>query len=48
MERPIFLLKDIFAYPFKEVSELTGKSETACRKIAERARKSIDEKGRIF
>jgi RNA polymerase sigma-70 factor (ECF subfamily) len=48
VERSIFLLKDIFDYSFKEVSELVGKSEVACRKIAERARKSMTGHGRII
>lgn len=47
VERSIFLLKDIFDYSFKEVAELVGKSEAACRKIAERARKSMNGNGRI-
>jgi RNA polymerase sigma-70 factor (ECF subfamily) len=48
VERSIFLLKEIFDYSFKEVSELAGKSETACRKIAERARDSLQDKERKF
>ncbi len=43
-ERAVFLLKEVFAYSFKDISKLLGKSETACRKIAERARNSITEK----
>lgn len=44
VERAVFLLKDVFDYPFKMVSELSGKSEQACRKIAERARNAVSKK----
>lgn len=44
VERAVFLLKDVFCYSFMDVSQLMGKSEPACRKIAERARASISEK----
>jgi len=42
-ELAVFILKDVFGYSFKEISELNGKSETACRKIAERSRASISK-----
>ena len=41
VERAVFLLKDVFSYPFKEIAALLDKSEAACRKIAERARATI-------
>ena len=44
IERAVFLLKDSFEYSFKEISQLLGKSEPTCRKIAERARTSLSEK----
>lgn len=47
-ERAIYLLKEIFGYPFKEIAELLQKSESACRKIAERARKAIEAGERRF
>lgn len=40
-ERAAFLLHDIFDTPFSEVSTALGKSESACRKLASRARKSV-------
>ncbi|WP_428742411.1 sigma-70 family RNA polymerase sigma factor [Tenacibaculum sp.] len=43
VERAVFLLKDIFGYSFKEVSQLLEKNEANCRKIAERARNSINK-----
>lgn len=48
VERAVFLLKDVFGYSFKDVSLLLGKSEPACRKIAERARTSISGKDHKF
>lgn len=47
-ERAVFLLKEIFGYSFKEIAGLVGKSEPACRKIAERARTSVSEKNKRF
>lgn len=44
IERAVFVLKEVFGYSFKEISKLLGKSEPACRKIAERARNSVSEK----
>jgi RNA polymerase sigma-70 factor (ECF subfamily) len=46
VERAVFLLKDVFSYPFKEIAVLLGKNEAACRKMAERARTAVkqDEK----
>lgn len=41
LERSVFLLHDIFNYPFSEVAELLNRSNDACRKIAERARHRI-------
>ena len=37
-ERAAFLLHDVFGYDHPEIAEMLGKSATACRKLAERAR----------
>lgn len=42
-ERAAFLLHDIFDTPFSEVATALGKSESACRQLASRARKSVRE-----
>lgn len=42
-ERVVFLLGEIFEYSFKEIAELLDKSEAACRKTAERARKKVSD-----
>lgn len=47
-ERAVFLLKDVFGYSFKDISQLLGKAEPACRKIAERARVAINVKRNKF
>lgn len=43
-QRAAFILHDIFAYDFNEVAAITGKSESACRKLASRARRAVRER----
>jgi RNA polymerase sigma factor (sigma-70 family) len=38
-ERVTFVLHDIFAMPFTEIAPIVGKSETAARQLASRARR---------
>jgi RNA polymerase sigma-70 factor (ECF subfamily) len=40
-ERAVFVLHDIFEFPFDAVSEIVGRSPTACRQLASRARRHI-------
>jgi RNA polymerase sigma-70 factor (TIGR02957 family) len=40
-ERAVFLLHEVFGYGYREIAEITGKSEPACRQIAARARQHI-------
>ena len=40
-ERVVYLLNEIFEYSFKEIASFLQKTEDACRKIAERARKAV-------
>ena len=42
-ERAVFLLHEVFSYEYKEISEITGKSEPNCRQILARARHHVDE-----
>jgi|APAra7269096979_1048534.scaffolds.fasta_scaffold00098_41 RNA polymerase sigma-70 factor (ECF subfamily) len=42
-ERAIYLLRDIFDYPYAHISTVVGKTEAACRQILSRARKHIQE-----
>ncbi|MGH1351873.1 MAG: sigma-70 family RNA polymerase sigma factor [Methyloligellaceae bacterium] len=43
-ERAAFILHDVFDYSFKEISETLDRSPDACRKLASRARSSINDK----
>jgi RNA polymerase sigma-70 factor (ECF subfamily) len=43
VERAVFLLHDVFAYPFDEVARVVGKAEANCRQIAGRARRRVRE-----
>jgi RNA polymerase sigma-70 factor (ECF subfamily) len=42
-QRAVFVLHDVFAFPFSEVAEVVGKSEVASRQLASRARKLMQE-----
>jgi len=42
-ERAVFLLHEVFGYDYKEIAEITGKSEANCRQILVRARRHVDE-----
>jgi RNA polymerase sigma-70 factor, ECF subfamily len=42
-ERAVFLLREIFGYEYKEIADITAKSEPACRQLFARARRRIDE-----
>jgi RNA polymerase sigma-70 factor (TIGR02957 family) len=42
-ERAVFLLHEVFGYDYKEIAEITGKSEPNCRQIFARARRHVDE-----
>lgn len=41
VERAVFLLREVFDYPYAEIAEIVGKEETACRQIFSRAKKHI-------
>ncbi len=41
LERAIFLLHEVFAYPHAEIAAIVGKSEAACRQLLRRARERI-------
>lgn len=40
-ERAVFLLREVFAYDYEEISRIVEKSETNCRQISRRARESV-------
>jgi RNA polymerase sigma-70 factor (ECF subfamily) len=40
-ERAVFVLHDIFEFPFDAIAQIVGRSPTACRQLATRARRRI-------
>jgi RNA polymerase sigma-70 factor, ECF subfamily len=42
-QRAVFVLHDVFAFPFAEVAQVVGKSEEASRQLASRARRLMEE-----
>jgi RNA polymerase sigma-70 factor (ECF subfamily) len=42
-ERVVFVLHDVFDFPFETIAPMVGRSAAACRQLASRARKRIDE-----
>ncbi|HYM19740.1 MAG TPA: sigma-70 family RNA polymerase sigma factor [Candidatus Kapabacteria bacterium] len=47
-ERAIFILREVFAYDYNELSEILGKSEDSCRQIFKRAKDQLGKKGKRF
>jgi RNA polymerase sigma-70 factor (ECF subfamily) len=43
VERAVFLLREVFDYPYGEIAEAIGKSEDNTRQLAVRARRHVDE-----
>ncbi len=41
VERAVFLLREVFDYPYHEIAEIVGKEEASCRQILSRAKKFI-------
>jgi RNA polymerase sigma-70 factor, ECF subfamily len=43
LERAVFVLREVFGFGFPEVASAVGRSEVACRQLAVRARRHMDE-----
>jgi RNA polymerase sigma-70 factor (TIGR02957 family) len=43
-QRAVFLLRDVFDYPYGRIAAILGKTEPATRQIAARARRHIDDR----
>ena len=43
-QRAVFLLRDVFDYPYERIAAIVGKSEPATRQIATRARRHVDDR----
>jgi len=46
LERAVFLLREVFGYPYAEVAATVDRSESACRQIAHRAKARVRDEGR--
>jgi RNA polymerase sigma-70 factor (ECF subfamily) len=42
-ERVVFVLHDVFAFPFEKIASMVQRSPAACRQLASRARRRIEE-----
>jgi RNA polymerase sigma-70 factor (ECF subfamily) len=42
LERAVFVLREVFGFGFPEIASAVGRSETACRQLAARARRHMD------
>jgi len=42
VQRAVFLLHEVFGYPYAEIAGLVGRSEDTCRQIAARARRHLE------
>jgi len=43
LERAVFVLREVFAFDFPEIAATVGRSESACRQLAVRARRHMEE-----
>jgi RNA polymerase sigma-70 factor (ECF subfamily) len=43
LERAVFVLRDVFGFGFPEIASAVGRSESACRQLAVRARRHMDD-----
>jgi RNA polymerase sigma-70 factor, ECF subfamily len=43
LERAVFVLREVFAFEFIEIADIVGRSADACRQLAVRARRHMDE-----
>jgi RNA polymerase sigma-70 factor, ECF subfamily len=44
-ERAVFVLHDVFRYPFEEIASIVGRPADSCRKLASRARQRVATAG---
>ncbi len=48
VERAVFLLREVFAFPYDEIAEMTGQTPENCRQMLHRARRRVGERRRRF
>lgn len=44
-ERVVFVLHDVFEFPFEKIATMVGRTPAACRQLASRARRRVKEEG---
>ena len=42
-ERVVFVLHDVFGFPFDEIAVIVGRTPAACRQLASRARRRVED-----
>src|SRR5215831_466117 len=47
-ERAVFLLHEVFEYPFRDIGQMLSKSSTNCRQVFHRARQALEDKRARF
>jgi RNA polymerase sigma-70 factor (TIGR02957 family) len=47
-QRAVFLLREVFDYPFERIAEIVGKTEAGVRQLAVRARRHVEERRSRF
>ncbi len=47
-QRAVFVLHDVFGFPFAEIADVVGRTEATCRQLASRARRHMDEERSRF
>ena len=47
LERAVFVLREVFAFSFREIASAVQRSEAACRQLAVQARRHMDAAGRV-
>jgi RNA polymerase sigma-70 factor (TIGR02957 family) len=47
-QRAVFLLREVFDYGYDAIAEIVGKSEAACRQLAVRARRHVEQDRQRF
>jgi RNA polymerase sigma-70 factor (ECF subfamily) len=48
VERAVFVLHEVFAVPYPEISEIIGRSQTAVRQVGHRSRQRVQRKQRRY
>ena len=43
-QRAVFLLREVFDYPYDEIAQIVGKTEDNARQLAARARRHVEER----